>query len=399
MNKLPLDGIRVTDLTQMVAGPASTTILADLGADVVKVEDPKGGDYMRQSMRPLLVGEMSYFFYNFNRNKRSITLDLKKPESKQIISGLIAKSDVFVESLRPGAIKRLGLGFDEVKSINPRIVYCSISAYGQYGPYSERPGYDPIIQAESGIMSVVGRPGAPPNLGPPGMIDNITGIWGASAILAALRERDESKQAQHVDVSLFDVALRLLFPYAIPEFYGNGKDVLPRGSSHPFLIPYEAHVTRDDKMLMVAALSEKLWIALCDSIGLGDLARDPDFADNTSRMKNRSRLIEALDGKFREKNLDEWLRILGEASVPCAPINSTSQAIKHPQTMARKMLLDREDSRIGSVKVMGNPIKINGNGTEIRRSAPNLGEHTFEILKELGYSDQDCDRLHGDGVI
>ena len=399
MKKQPLDSIFVTDLTGMVAGPACTTILADLGAEVVKVENPAEGDYMRESMRPLLLGTTSYFFYNFNRNKQSITLDMKKEEAREIISKLIKKSDVFIESFRPGVADRLGVGFEDVKKINPRIVYCSISAYGQDGPYSDRPGYDPIIQAESGIMSVVGSPGNPPNLGPPGMVDNIAGVWGALAILSALRERDETGMAQRVDVSLFDVALYLLFPYAIPEYYGKGGDVLPRGSGHPFLIPYEAHKTEDGRLLMVAALSEKLWTALCIALGLENLAKDEKFADNASRMKNRTQLLEVLDKKFAERNLGEWLRILNDAKVPCAPVNTTSKAIQHPQTTARRMLIDIEDSRIGRVKIMGSPVKISGNGTVVRRRAPELGENTFEVLKTLGYGREDCGRLRKEGVV
>jgi len=383
----------------MVAGPAAATILADLGAEVVKVENPAEGDYMRESMRPLLLGPTSYFFYNFNRNKRSLTLDLKNGKAKEIIAKLVEKSDVFIESFRPGVTDRLGVGFEDVKKMNPRIVYCSVSAYGQYGPFSDRPGYDPIMQAESGIMSVVGSPGSPPCLGPPGMVDNITGIWGALAILAALRERDETGQAQRVDIALFDVALYLLFPYAIPEYFGEGKDVLPRGSGHPFLIPYEAHKTKDGKLLMVAALSEKLWTTLCATLGLESMAKNPDFVDNASRMKNRTRLLEALDRKFEQRNLEEWLKVLNDAKVPCAPINSTSGAIHHPQTAVRRMLMDIEDPRIGKVKLMGSPIKINGNGTAVRRRAPELGEHTFELLKTLGYSDDDCERLQKEGVV
>jgi formyl-CoA transferase len=400
----PLDGLRVVDLTRALAGPFCTMMLGDLGADVLKIERPGRGDDSR-GWGPPFVGEPygpyrgeSAYFLSTNRNKRSLTVNLKTEEGQAIIRSMVERSDVLVENFRTGTLDRMGLGYEALQEVNPRLVYCSISGYGRTGPYAERPGYDFIIQAEGGMMGVTGPEEGPPfRVGIP-IVDINTGMFAATAILAALRARDLSGEGQLVDVSLLDSQAALLTNVASNYLVGN-QEHRRLGNAHPNITPYEAFPARD-RWFALAANNERQWATLCEVMGQPELKDDPRFADNTARLDHRAALREILDQAFQTRNADEWLAELKTAGLPCAPINTIPDVFEHPQAEARQMVLEAEHASAGTVRFPGFPYKLSGTPAAVRWPPPALGQHTEEVLGELlDFSPDDIQGLRDRNII
>jgi formyl-CoA transferase len=399
-----LEGIRVLDLTRALAGPFCTMMLGDLGADVIKVERPGIGDESR-GWGPPFVGEPygpypgeSAYFIGTNRNKRSISVNLKSPEGQAIVRELTARSDAFVESFRTGALDELGLGYDNLKQVNPRLVYCSISGYGRTGPYARRPGYDFIIQAEGGMMGITGPEEGPPyRVGVP-IVDITAGMFAATAILAALRARDSTGQGQLVDVSLLDTQAALLTNVASNYLVG-GEAPRRLGNGHPNIAPYGAFQARD-RWFGLAAANQDQWLTLCQVLNRPDLAADPRFASNGERVANRDPLVAELNQAFSERDAEEWLERLRGAGLPCGPINTVKEVFAHPQAEARQMVLEVDHPTAGTVRLPGFPYNLSATPAAIRRPPPRLGEHTEEVLAErLGYSPGQVADLQSRGVL
>ena len=390
----PLTDIRILDLTRILAGPYCTMMLGDLGADVIKVERPGRGDDSR-SWGPPFVGQPygpypgeSAYFMAANRNKRSITVNLKHPQGLEIIHQLARSSDVLVENFRTGVLDEMGLGYEQLRALNPRLVYCSISGYGRTGPYAERPGYDFIIQAEGGMMGITGPEEGPPyRVGVP-IVDITAGMFAATAILAALRARDLTGEGQVVDVSLLDAQVALLANVASNYLVGGAE---PRrlGNAHPNITPYEAFRARD-RWFALAAANDRQWATLCDAIERPDLKDDPRFATNGARVTNRAALSEVLGAAFIARDAGEWLATFQEAGLPCGPINTVPDVFDHPQAQARDLALETWHPTADQVRLTGFPYKLSGTPAEVRRPPPLLGQHTEEVLTDLlGYSAED----------
>jgi formyl-CoA transferase/CoA:oxalate CoA-transferase len=381
----PLAGLLVADLTQNVAGPYCTQVLGDLGAQVVKVERPGRGDDAR-AWAPPYWGEESAAFMAVNRNKRSLAVDLKAPEGRAIVVRLVARADVLVQSLRAGVIEELGLGWEHARAINPRLVYCSITAFGSEGPYRDRPGYDPLMQAYGGIMSLTGHPGGPPARVPVSIIDMGTGMWAVTAILAALRERDRTGRGTHLTTALFDTALAWI-TFQMANYLASGEVPGPQGSATQMIAPYEAFPARD-AWVLIAAASDALFARCCQALGLDALPRDPRFASNPARVTNRAALFEAFAAATRTLPAQDLLARLQRARVPAAPILALDQVAVDPQTAASGMLIPVKHPRLPDYRAVGLPIRWDGERPGVARVPPLLGEHTAEVLGELGYDDR-----------
>jgi len=380
----PLAGLLVADLTQNVAGPYCTQILGDMGAQVVKIERPERGDDAR-AWAPPSWGDESAAFMSVNRNKRSLAVDMKAPEGRAILERLIARADVLVQSLRAGAIEELGLGWEPARGLNPRLVYCSITAFGTEGPYRDRPGYDPLMQASGGIMSVTGHPDGPPARVPVSLVDMGTGMWAVTAILAALRERDRTGGGVHVTTALFDTALAWT-TFQMTNYLASGEVPSPQGSGTPMIAPYEAFPSRD-AWVMIAAGSDALFLKCCRALGLPALGADARFKNNPARVNNRVALVEALAAVTRTLATEELLARLQQAGVPSAPIVTLDRVAVEPQTEASGMLIPVKHPRVPDYRAVGLPIKWDGERPGVSRVPPLLGEHTAEVLAELGYDD------------
>ncbi len=387
----PLNGIRILDLTRALAGPYCTMMLGDLGADVIKVEQPGRGDESR-GWGPPFVGQPygpypgeSAYFLSANRNKRSITVNLKSPEGQEVVRQLVRRCDVFVENFRTGTLEEMGLGYDDLHALNPRLVYCSISGYGRTGPYADRPGYDFIIQAEGGLMGITGPEEGPPyRLGIP-IVDITAGMFAATAVLAALHARDRTGEGQLIDLSLLDTAAALLTNVASNYLVG-GEAPRRLGNAHPNITPYEAFPARD-RWFALAVANERQWATLCQVIGRPELRDDPRFADNRTRVANRAALRKVLEAAFQTRDAAEWLAGFTQAGLPCGPISTIPDVFAHPQAEAREMVLTVEHPTAGEVRLPGFPYKLLGTPAAVRRPPPRLGEHTEEVLAELlGYS-------------
>ena len=378
----PLDGLRVVDLTRVLAGPFCSMLLGDMGADVIKVEEPGAGDDAR-GWGPF-VGSWSSYFLGVNRSKRSLALDLKSPHGADALRRLLARSDVFIENVKPGSLEKLGFAWASVHAINPRLVHCTISGYGQTGPLRHRTGYDPIIQAESGFMDITGTADGPPVRAGVAVTDYLAGLYAFSGILLALRNRDRTGNGEHVDVALFDSMLSTLsMPAGIVQATGTTPHRV--GNDHPSIAPYEGLRTRDG-FVMIAAANPRLWKQLCAAVEVPHLVDDPRFLTNTDRVRNRAALKSELEGAFANYSVDDLIARLHKAAVPCGIVRTVADALGDPQVAARQMLLDFGDPEMGGVRVLGNPIKLSENGAQPNRRPPRLGEHTREILEELGYS-------------
>ncbi len=390
----PLAGLLVADLTQNVAGPYCTQILGDLGAQVVKVERPGRGDDAR-AWAPPYWGDESASFMAVNRNKRSLAVDLKTPDGRAIVERLVARADVLVQSLRAGVAAELGVDWARARRINPRLVYCAITAFGAEGPFRDRPGYDPLMQAYGGIMSITGHPGGAPVRVPVSLVDMGTGMWAVTGILAALRERDRTGHGAEVTTALYDTAVAwTAFP--MHNHLASGEVPGPQGSGAPMIAPYEAFPTRDG-WIMLAAGSDALFAKAAEALGLPALAADPRFATNPDRVANRAPLVAALAAVTRTLATDEILDRLQRAGVPTAPIQRMDQVAAHPQTEASGMLPLVKHPRLLDYRPTALPIRLDGERPAPARVPPLLGEHTAEVLGELGYDDaaiEDFRRRH-----
>ena len=378
----PLAGVLVADLTQNVAGPFCSQILGDLGAEVIKVERPGRGDDAR-AWAPPYWGEESATFMGVNRNKRSLAVDMKQADGRAVVERLIGRADVLVQSLRAGVIEELGLGWERAREINPRLVYCSVTAFGTEGPLADRPGYDPLMQALGGIMSINGHPGQPPARVPVSIVDMGTGMWAVIAIMGALRERDRTGRGVNVTTALYETALAWSV-LQMNQFLGAGEVPLPQGSGTAMICPYEAFPTRD-AWVMIAAASDALFAKACEALGVPGMPRDPRFTDNPSRVAHRNDVFESVSAVTRNFASTEVLERLHRAGVPCAPILPLDKVAAEPQTVASGMLVPAKHPRLPDYRAVGLPIRWDGERPPVARVPPLLGEHTAEVLGELGY--------------
>jgi formyl-CoA transferase len=380
----PLSKIKVLDLTQVMAGPFCCQLLADMGADVTKVEPPGTGDQARHAMGFKMKGEDTAAFIAINRNKKSITLNLKKQEGREIFYRLAQNSDVLVENYRPGVARRLGIDYETLKEISPRLIHASISGFGQTGPYAGRAGYDLIAQGMSGVMSVTGEPGRPPAKSGVPISDLSAGLFCAFGILAAYVAREETGRGQYIDTSLFEGALAFSI-WETAELWATGRIPQPLGSAHRLNAPYQALKTRDG-YLNVGPNNQRLWTRFCEVLGREDLTQDKRFSTNEDRMNHREELVEELESVLKERDTDEWEKVLLEEGVPVGPIYNYKQVFEDPHTQAREMVVEIEHPVEGTMRSLGIPVKLSETPGDIRRPAPLLGEHTEETLAELGYS-------------
>ena len=378
----PLAGVLVADLTQNVAGPFCTQILGDLGAEVIKVERPGRGDDAR-AWAPPYWGEESATFMGVNRNKRSLAIDMKQADGRAVVERLIGRADVLVQSLRAGVIEELGLDWERAREINPRLVYCSVTAFGTEGPLADRPGYDPLMQALGGIMSINGHPGQPPARVPVSIVDMGTGMWAVIAIMGALRERDRTGRGVNVTTALYETALAWSV-LQMNQFLGAGEVPLPQGSGTAMICPYEAFPTRD-AWVMIAAASDALFTKACEALGVPGMPRDPRFTDNPSRVAHRNDVFESVSAVTRNFASTEVLERLQRAGVPCAPILPLDKVAAEPQTLASGMLVPAKHPRLPDYRAVGLPLRWDGERPPVARVPPLLGEHTAEVLGELGY--------------
>ncbi|GAB2732494.1 MULTISPECIES: CaiB/BaiF CoA-transferase family protein [Comamonas] len=387
----PLSGLVVVELTNVMAGPVGGLLLADMGAEVVKVERLPGGDDTRRAIPPEIQGESATFMI-VNRNKRGIAVDLKHPDGLQVVRRLIDKADVVIENFRPGTMEKLGLGYDVLRASNPALIYCKITGFGLNGPYAKRAGYDLIAQGMSGIMSLTGEgPGRPPvKVGVP--IGDVTaGILASTGVLAAYIERLRTGEGQYVDTSLYEASLVHTY-WQVAMAFATGESAGPMGSAHPVAAPYQAIPTQDG-WINIGAVSQATWVGMTRVLQLEHLLEDERFASNRERMANRDLLIAIISEAMRSNTTDYWVEKFEQAGVPAGPVRKIKDMLEDPQTLARDMVIEVDHPVAGPVQALGLPIKFShGNGVT-RRGAPQYGEHTAEVLQELGYSSEDIAAL------
>jgi len=391
----PLDDLVVADLTRALAGPYCTMMLADLGARVIKVETPEGGDDTRGWGPPFCKGESAYFL-SINRNKQSLTLNLKDPRGHALLVRLLRRADVVVENFRPGTMDRLGLGYARLHEMFPRLVYCSISGFGQTGPYRERPAFDLIVQGMGGIMGITGEPdGAPTRVGV-AITDICAGMFAAYAILAALRARERTGAGQWVDTAMLDGQVAWM-TYMAANYFATGEDPPRPGSAHLNLVPYQPFRTRDG-VVNVAVATEGIWQRFCGALEI-PLAGDPRFARNADRVRHRTALLDILRPVFAQRTTSEWVERLLGAGVPAGPIYRMREVMEDPQVRHRQMVVEMDHPRAGRIRVNGVPVKLSDTPGEVTTPPPVLGEHSDAILRELGCEPGEIAVLRRDRVI
>lgn len=394
----PLDDIRVLDLTRVVAGPFCTMQLADMGADVIKVEEPEKGDDSRAFGPPFLHGEAAYYL-SVNRGKRSLALDLKRPEAAGIVRALVERSDVIIENSRPGSMEQLGFGYSAVSSWNPRIVYCSISGFGTRGAERDRPGYDLIVQGASGIMDITGDPSGPPMKVGTSIADLVTALYATQAILLALRARERDGRGQKVEVAMIDAVASLL-TFNAGIYFASGRSPTRRGNEHPTIVPYQTFEAADG-WVNVAVANDALWRKFCDASGLGAQIRDdPRFATAPARVENRGELLPMVGKLIESRPRAHWVRVLGGAGVPCGEIRTVAEVCEDPVLRERGLIVDLPHKTIGTVRTIGTPVQLSATPGGSAVAAPLLGEHTGEILSGmLKLSEQEIAPLQASGAI
>lgn len=392
-----LAGLKVVDLTHIMAGPTCTLMLADMGADVIKVEKVPGGDDTRRSVPPV-IGEESAAYLMMNRSKRGLALDLRQEAGKAVLRRLLEDADVLVENYRQETIEKLGFGYDHVKALNPGIIYCSISGFGRTGPYAGRGGFDLVAQAMSGIMSITGTAqGDPPvKCGPP-LTDITAGLLAAMGILAALHHRDRTGEGQLVDTSLLEAGIVQTY-WQSAMALATGVAPGPLGSAHPLNAPYQAYRTADG-WIVVGGANQRAWQRLVEALGAPGLAEDPRFAENSDRMKNLPALEAELQAIFVTRPSQDWLSLLDEAGVPAGPVNDITQMHADPQVRARDMVVDVAHQTLGTIQTIGLPIKLSESPGGPRHGAPVYGQHSREILSAHGFDEAEIDELVASGVI
>ena len=393
---LSLEGIRVVDCSRVLAGPFCGMLLSDLGADVVKIEDTGPGDESR-TWPPHKDGESAAFLV-INRNKRDMTLDLKAPEGVAVLKRMVATADVLIENFRTGTMESFGLGYDTLSEINPRLVYASVSAFGRTGPRKDGAGYEALMQAFSGIMSITGEPGGAPVRAGVSFLDLTTGIFCAFGIVNALLHRVSTGLGQRVDGSLLETAVTLL-NYHAEGYLLTGAQPKALGSSHPSLSPYRTFKCRDGQWVFIAGANDRFWQRLAPALGLPQMVEDPRFAKNIERVKNRRELEAALEEAISKQDREPLLKLLDEAGVPATPVNTVAQVMDDPQTAARAMIQRVVHPRLGEIPVVGTPVKFSRMKAGVRTPAPQQGEHTDQVLAEYGYSSADIAALRAKKVV
>lgn len=392
----PLENLVVLDLTRVLAGPYSAMMMGDFGANIIKIEQPGVGDDSR-AFGPF-VGKESAYYMSLNRNKRSMTLNFKEQGARDLFKEMVKKADVVLENYRPGTMEKFGLGYDVLKEINPSIIYAACSGFGETGPYSQKPAYDIIVQAMGGIMSITGQEGGEPTRPGASIGDIIAGLFTTIGVSMALYHRAMTGEGQKIDVAMLDCQVAIL-ENAISRYLVNGVVPGPLGNRHPSITPFEAF-TASDGHVIVGAGNDRLWKKLCEMIGKPELISDSRFLTNGDRTNNQKALKPILDEVFKTKKIDEWLAMLEEAGVPCAPINTVDRVVKDPQVNARHMLVEIEHPVAGKMHVPGVPIKMYKTPGSVDTPAPLLGQHTEEILKELlGMSKEEVDALRAKDVL
>ena len=392
----PLAGMRVIDLAHVMAGPTCARMLADMGADVVKVEKADGGDDTRRMLPPDIKGEPAAYMM-MNRNKRGIVLDLKKPAGREALKRLLKTADALIENYRHDTLDKLGLGYEDLKAINPGLIYCALSGFGRTGPFATQGGYDLIAQGMSGLMSITGEgPGRPPvKIGSPAC-DITAGIIGAMAVCAAYAHKLKTGEGQFVDTSLFEAGITLTY-WQSAICLATGQSPGPMGSRHPLNGPYQAFETSDG-YINVGASNQKMYPMLCEVLGCPELGRDPRFITGRDRMGNLDELIDLLNARFRQRTTAQWLERLEAAGIPSGPVLSIGDMLKHPQTVARDMVVAVDHPIAGRVETIGVPAKFSATPAEVSLPAPLFGQHTREVLTEAGFTSDEIEALFAEGA-
>jgi crotonobetainyl-CoA:carnitine CoA-transferase CaiB-like acyl-CoA transferase len=385
----------VLDLTQIMAGPFCAMLLADLGAEVIKIENPRGGDDSRRMAPPYYNGE-SAAFMAMNRNKYGVAIDIRTPPGKQLLWRFIETADVLVENFRPGTMARLGFGFEEIHASYPKLVYCSISGFGQTGPYRERGGFDLVAQAMSGILSITGSPEELAKVGVP-ISDLNAGLYASHAILAALLSRIRTGQGQYIETSLLEAALAYTI-WESNEYWATGTAPRGLGTAHRLAAPYQVFATASG-WIAIGAANQRNWEQLVRALDRSDLLHNAKFATNADRMSHREELVETVTATLKTRTTEEWLPVFDEAGVPCGPVLTLDEVYLHPQVQARAMDIEVQHPIAGRIHAIGFPVKYSGTPGHIYRPAPVLGQHTFAMLESLGYSPEQRRQLESDGVV
>jgi crotonobetainyl-CoA:carnitine CoA-transferase CaiB-like acyl-CoA transferase len=396
MTHAPLAGIRVLDVTTSIAGPYCAQALAALGADVVKVERPDTGDDGRAWGPPFWAGEGTMFL-SANAGKRSAAVSLRDPRGRELVLRLAQRSDVFLQSLRPGLADELGLGPEQLREACPQLVYCSIGAYGHVGPLRHEPGYDALMQAAGGLISITGEPGRPGVRIGSSLVDIGTGLWATIGVLAALRERERTGVGSVVDVSLYETTLAYI-GYHLVGYLADGTVPRGQGTVFPMVAPYQVLPTRDGELL-IAGGNDRLFAAICDVLGVPELARDPRFATNPDRVARREELVELLVERLRERDTADWQRRLAEAGVPAAPVADVADVLASPQTEALGIMQPLAHERIDRLTLPALPLSLDHERVLHRSAPPAIGEHTSDVLREAGVDDDEIAALAAEGVI
>ncbi|MFQ5895413.1 MAG: CaiB/BaiF CoA transferase family protein [Nitrospinota bacterium] len=391
-----LEGFRILELGQVIAGTISGLILADLGAEVIKVESPQGDLGRNPTIAD--VGGMSAIFLSFNRNKKSVVINLKTEEGLQVFYDLVRRSDAVLDNFRPGVLERLKVDYAHLREVNPQIISLSVSGFGSWGPLKDLPSFDLVHQAISGHMSITGEPGRPPSRAGVPLADITTAMYAAHAALAALLSRERTGQGRRLEVAMFDAQLAVL-GYIAAMFLVCGHIAEPPGSAHEYMVPYQAFPARDG-YLVVSPREDRFWVRMCEVMGCEELAHDARFATNDRRLQNRAELIPLLEARFREKTVGEWLDLLVPAGVPAAPVNRLDAALTHPQVEARELIAEFDYPGYGRVRTVGNPIKEPETPPSPPEPPPTPGQHTEEILRKmLGYGDEKVGELREKGAV
>jgi crotonobetainyl-CoA:carnitine CoA-transferase CaiB-like acyl-CoA transferase len=377
---LPLEGVKVLDLSRVLAGPYATMVLADLGADVVKVEHPERGDDTRQWGPPFAGGESAYFL-SVNRNKRSIGVDLKEPEGLEKVKRLATGADVVIENMKRGALEKFGLGYEALREANAGLIFCSITGFGP-GKDEERPGYDFLVQARAGIMGITGfpEPGGEPTKVGVAIADIVCGLYAATAILAALRKREQTGEGARIEVPLFEATLSWLANRG-QEYLVSGEDKGRMGNAHPTIVPYQTF-DASDKQIAIAVGNDAQFERLCEAIGREDLAQDERYAANPGRVANREELVEVLQGEFSRRTADECVETIRGVGIPCGPVNTLAEALSDEHLSGTDMLREVEHPLAGMLQMLASPVLVDGERPPIRRPPPTLGQHTDEVEED-----------------
>ena len=392
----PLNGVRVLDLSRVLAGPYCTMVLGDLGAEVIKVEPPEGDE--TRGWGPPFAGRESAYYLCVNRNKRDMVINLKTDEGKTILRELAIQSDVLVENFRPGTLNKFGLDFETLHALNPKLIYCSITGFGQTGSMKDKPGYDFMIQASGGLMSITGEPDGEPMKTGVAVVDLFAGQNAIIAILAALQARTLTGEGQHLDIALFDSQLGWLANVA-SNYLISGKLPKRHGNAHANIVPYQSFQASDG-WFAIAVGNDRQFVRLCELLGKPELAANEKFATNSTRVQNREEIIALLASIFKMASVAEWLEKLDKAEIPCGPINNFEQVFSMPQVKEREMLVQMEHPTIGALPLVGSPLKMSATPVDYRFPPPLMGEHTEDILRDvLGYSDEKVKELRDRGCV